>query len=287
MHQPNRRSAPSRPDEREIAARLRAAGCVFAEDEARLLATSGASDEALAVMLARRVAGHPLEHVLGWVDFCGQRLDVAPGVFIPRQRSALLVRCAAELTPPGARVLDLCCGCGALGAALAAVVEDLRLHASDISGTAVGLARHNLTPWQAACYEGDLFDPLPRALRGSFDTILCNTPYVPTYRLPSLPREARVHEPRASLDGGPDGLHVQRRVAGEAQEWLTPGGHLLFEVAQDQERRCARLLEDAGLRARVCRLEEIDATVVVGQAPSAVPTEGRHGRQPLGPAPGG
>lgn len=278
MHQPNGHPAPSRPGEREIAARLRAAGCVFAEDEARLLATSGASDEALAVMLARRVAGHPLEHVLGWVDFCGLRLDVAPGVFTPRQRSALLVHCAAELTPTGATVLDLCCGCGALGAALAAVVGKLRLHASDISGTAVGLARHNLAPWQAACYRGDLFDPLPRALRGGFDTILCNTPYVPTHRLPSLPREAREHEPRASLDGGADGLDVQRRVAGEVREWLMPGGHLLFEVAEDQERGCIRLLEDAGLRAWARRREETDATVVVGQAPSAVPTQGRQRR---------
>ncbi|MBG6225283.1 release factor glutamine methyltransferase [Arthrobacter sp. CAN_A2] len=275
MHPSNGRSTPTRPDEEELAARLRAAGCVFAEDEARLLARSGASDEALAIMLERRMAGHPLEHILGWVEFCGLKLDVGPGVFIPRQRSALLVRWAAELTLPGATVLDLCCGCGALAAALADAVEDLRLHASDISGAAVGFARRNLARVQAECYEGDLFDPLPTALRGTIDTILCNTPYVPAHRLRLLPYEARVHEPRSSLDGGPDGLDIQRRVARDARDWMVPGGHLLFEVAEDQEVQCVRLLEDAGFRSWSRSLDEIGTTVVVGQAPSAVPAERR------------
>ncbi|WP_082046077.1 putative protein N(5)-glutamine methyltransferase [Arthrobacter sp. L77] len=283
MHQPNGHPTPFRPDERELAARLRAAGCVFAEEEARLLADSGASEEALAVMVDRRVAGHPLEHTLGWVDFCGLRLAVEPGVFIPRQRSALLVHCAAELTPAGATVLDLCCGSGALGAALAAVVEDLQLHASDISGAAVELARRNLAGRQAACYEGDLFDPLPSALRGRIDTILCNTPYVPTHRLPSLPREARLHEPRASLDGGTDGLDVQRRVARDARGWMAPGGHLLFEVAEEQERGCLRLLEDEGFQAWPRHLEEIGAIVVVGRQRSR--RSGGSGDSPWGRRP--
>jgi len=270
-HASNRQPASSLPGEEEVAARLRAAGCVFAEDEARLLADSGASGETLAAMLDRRLAGYPLEHILGWVGFCGLRLEVGPGVFVPRQRSALLVRCAAELTTPGATVLDLCCGCGALGAALADVVDDLRLHASDISGAAVGFARRNLAGRQAQCYEGDLFDPLPAGLSGAIDIILCNTPYVPTRRLRSLPPEARVHEPRASLDGGVDGLDLQRRVARDAGIWLVPGGHLLFEVAEEQERQCLRLLGDAGFRSWSCSQDEIGATVVVGQAPSAVP----------------
>ncbi|MHA7240535.1 putative protein N(5)-glutamine methyltransferase [Arthrobacter sp. TMS1-12-1] len=271
MHHASNRRIPPLPGEDELAARLRAAGCVFAEDEARLLADSGASGEALATVLDRRLAGFPLEHILGWVDFCGLRLEVGPGVFVPRQRSALLMRCAAELTRTRATVLDLCCGCGALGAALADLVEDLRLHASDISGPAVELARRNLAGLQAECYVGDLFEPLPAALRGTIDTILCNAPYVPTRHLRSLPPEARVHEPRASLDGGADGLDLQRRVARSAGDWLAPGGYLLFEVAEAQEGSCLRFLEDAGFRSWSCSLDEIGATVVVGQAPSAVP----------------
>ena len=257
-----------RVTEVELTVRLRAAGCVFAEDEARLLAGSGATDEALAAMLDRRVAGFPLEHILGWVDFCGLRLEVGPGVFVPRQRSAFLVACAAGLTTAGATVLDLCCGCGALGVALADVVQDLRLHASDISGAAVGLARNNLAGLQAELYEGDLFDPLPVSLKGTVDTLLCNTPYVPSARVQTLPAEARVHEPLISLDGGEDGLEVQRRVAREAPGWLAPGGHILFEVGEDQEQECLRLLRDGGFDAWSRSLEDEGSTVVIGRRPA-------------------
>jgi release factor glutamine methyltransferase len=254
--------------EAELTVRLRAAGCVFAEDEARLLAGSGATDEALAAMLDRRVAGFPLEHILGWVDFCGLRLEVGPGVFVPRQGSAFLVVCAADLTTAGATVLDLCCGCGALGVALADVVQDLRLHASDISGAAVGLARNNLAGLQAELYEGDLFDPLPLSLKGTVDTLLCNTPYVPSARVQTLPPEARLHEPLISLDGGEDGLEVQRRVAREAPDWLVPGGHILFEVGEDQEQECLRLLRDGGFDAWSRSLGDEGPTVVIGRRPA-------------------
>ncbi|AUZ86298.1 putative protein N(5)-glutamine methyltransferase [Arthrobacter agilis] len=264
-------SAPTpvgtRPTEAELTVRLRSAGCVFAEDEARLLAGSGATDEVLAAMLDKRLAGFPLEHILGWVDFRGLRLEVGPGVFVPRQRSAFLVACAVELTAAGATVLDLCCGCGALGAALADAVGGVRLHAADISCAAVDLARRNLARWDAALYVGNLFDPLPLTLKGSVDTLLCNSPYVPSARVQTLPAEARVHEPLASLDGGRDGMAVQRRVVREARQWLAPGGHLLFEVGEDQEQHCVRLLEDGGYQAWSCTLEETGATVVVGRRP--------------------
>ncbi|MHA7209118.1 putative protein N(5)-glutamine methyltransferase [Arthrobacter sp. MDT1-65] len=266
MPHPQDAAVLPRPTEAELTVRLRAAGCVFAEDEARLLAGSGATGDALAGMVDQRIAGVPLEHVLGWVDFCGLRLAVGPGVFVPRQRSAFLVECAAGLTAPGATVLDLCCGCGALGAALAHRVGDLRLHASDISGPAVDLARRNLAALDVGLYTGDLFDPLPAALRGRIETLLCNTPYVPTARVPTLPPEAREHEPLISLDGGRDGLELQRRVARRAPEWLAPGGHVLFEVGEDQEQDCLRLLRDAGFEACSRSRGDIGATVVIGTA---------------------
>src|SRR5437763_4412118 len=117
-----------------IVARLRAAGCVFAEDEARLLISAARTPADLDARVAQRVAGLPLEHVLGWAQFCGMRIAVDPGVFVPRRRTEFLVERAAALArqragaaagPGGAGggpvvVVDLCCGSGALGAALAA-----------------------------------------------------------------------------------------------------------------------------------------------------------------------
>src|SRR5580693_5083757 len=99
-----------------IVSRLRAAGCVFAEDEARLLMSTARTPAELDAMVDRRVAGLPLEHVLGWAEFCGLRITVAPGVFVPRRRTEFLVRQAvASGTGAAPVVLDLCCGCGAVG----------------------------------------------------------------------------------------------------------------------------------------------------------------------------
>ncbi|NEC06438.1 putative protein N(5)-glutamine methyltransferase, partial [Streptomyces sp. SID7909] len=101
-----------------LAAALRAAGCVFAEDEAGLIAATAADPAEVAAMAARRAAGHPLEHVLGWAEFAGLRIAVDPGVFVPRRRTEFLVDRAVALAPDPAVVVDLCCGSGALGAAL-------------------------------------------------------------------------------------------------------------------------------------------------------------------------
>src|SRR6266581_1861234 len=101
-----------------ITGRLRAAGCVFAEAEARLLTAAADSPAALRDMVERRVAGLPLEHIIGWAEFCGLRIVLEPGVFVPRPRSELLVRLAAARTAPGSVVVDLACGSGAIGAAI-------------------------------------------------------------------------------------------------------------------------------------------------------------------------
>ncbi|MDT7748309.1 MAG: release factor glutamine methyltransferase, partial [Pseudonocardiales bacterium] len=203
--------------------RLRAAGCVYAEDEARLLISSARTPADLAAMVDRRVRGLPLEHVLGWAEFCGLRIAVDTGVFVPRRRTEFLVRQAASLARPGAVVLDLCCGSGAVGAALAATVERAEIHAVDIDPAAVLCARRNLAGGQV--YEGDLYEPLPDALRGRVDVLVANAPYVPTEAIGLMPPEARVHEPRVALDGGSDGLDVQRRVTAEAPRWLASGGY--------------------------------------------------------------
>jgi release factor glutamine methyltransferase len=258
---PHRRSA--------VATRLRAAGCVFAEDEARLLVSAARTPADLAAMVDRRAAGLPLEHVLGWAEFCGLRLEVEPGVFVPRRRTEFLVRQAAALARSPAVVVDMCCGSGAVSAALAAAVDRVELHAVDIDPDAVRCARHNLAAAGGQVYQGDLYEPLPAALRGRVDVLVANAPYVPTEAVRLLPAEARVHEPRVTLDGGPDGLDVLRRVIATAPSWLAPGGHLLVEASEGQAPQAAGAMARSGLFPRVTRSDDLNATVVVGVGPPA------------------
>jgi release factor glutamine methyltransferase len=247
-----------------VVAALRAAGCVFAEDEARLL-MEAAADADLAALVARRVAGEPLEHILGWVEFRGLRIAVEPGVFVPRRRTEFLVATAAHLargTIP-AIVVDLCCGCGAIGAALAATLP-AEVHAVDIDPAAVRCAEQNLKNINGRVYEGDLFAPLPASLRGTVDLVVANVPYVPTDAIATMPPEARLHEPMVALDGGADGLDVLRRAAAEAPGWLAPSGHLLIEASEAQAPAAVEAFADAGLTPRVAHDDELGATVVIG-----------------------
>ncbi|TFV52327.1 putative protein N(5)-glutamine methyltransferase [Blastococcus sp. TF02A-35] len=255
---------PSPPDPR-LVGRLRAAGCVFAEDEARLLTAAAGSRDALEGLVARRVAGTPLEVLLGWTEFAGLRIVVAPGVFVPRRRTEALVEEAVRLARPGAVVVDLCCGSGAVGAALAAAVAGVELHAADVDPAAVACARRNLPG--VPVHAGDLFAALPPGLSGRIDVLAANVPYVPTGAIALMPPEARDHEPRVSLDGGPDGLALARRVAAEGRAWLAPGGSLLFECGRGQVAEALSLVGAAGLAARLVTDEERGATVVVGTAP--------------------
>ncbi|KRE51363.1 putative protein N(5)-glutamine methyltransferase [Paenibacillus sp. Soil724D2] len=247
--------------------RLRAAGCVFAEDEVRLLISAARTSDDLITMVDRRVAGLPLEHVIGWAEFCGLKIAVDPGVFVPRHRTEFLVRQAAALAQSGAVVVDLCCGSGAVGTALAAVLEQIELHATDIDPAAVRCARRNVTSASGYVYEGDLYEPLPAKLRGRVDILVANAPYVPTEAIRLLPPEARIHESLVALDGGADGHDVQRRVAAAAPIWLAPGGHLLIETSQRQAPQTIKIFASNGLIPQVARLDELDATVVIGTRP--------------------
>jgi release factor glutamine methyltransferase len=251
-----------------IVARLRAAGCVFAEEEAAILLSSASSPAELAAMVDRRASGLPLEQVVGWAGLCGVRVRLEPGVFVPRHRTELLVREAAARLHPGAVVLDLCCGSGAVGAALAALVPGIELHAADIDEAAARCARRNLEPLGARVYRGDLYEPLPAGLRGRVDAIVANTPYVPTAEIELLPREARLHEPSVALDGGVDGLAAVRRVVAGAPGWLAPGGHVLTEVGEDQVVAATAVMSAHGFSPSVARCDELEATVVIGSEPA-------------------
>lgn len=259
----------------DLVRRLRAAGCVFAEDEARVLLSATSDPARREELTTRRVAGEPLEHVVGWTDFAGVRVLVDPGVFIPRQRTTALVELAstalvqrlAALAPPPAPaiVVDLCCGTGAVGLALAARHRGVELHAADIDPAAVACARRNLAPVGATVHLGDLAGPLPRRLRGRVDVLVANVPYVPTAAIGSMPPESRDHEPRGTVDGGADGLDVLRRLAVLAPHWLAPGGSVYVETGTDQADAAEATLAAAGLDAAIHHDDDRGAVVVAGR----------------------
>jgi release factor glutamine methyltransferase len=252
-----------------LVAALRAAGCVFAEDEAELL-RAAADGAALEALVARRVAGEPLETILGWVEFSGLRLVVAPGVFVPRRRSQLLVTETVRWAPPGAQVVELCAGIGAIAAAVVEARPDLDVVAAEIDERAVACARANLGDHRV--FAGDLFDALPETLRGRIHVLVANAPYVPTGEIGLMPQEARLHEPRIALDGGPDGLDVHRRIAAGLRAWLTPGGAALIETSLRQAPETARILETGGCtRTDVVRDDDLQGTVVRGRLSTTNP----------------
>ncbi len=264
---------------------MRAAGSVFAEDEAELLLSEGGDAAVLASMVARRVAGEPVEAIVGWASFCGLRIVVAPGVFVPRRRTHLLVREALSIgrhekhrnpRPGGAPrdglsvVVELCCGSGAVGTAILAGVGtsagEVELHVADVDPRATACARQNIGR-RGRVHTGDLYDALPADLRGRVDVLVANAPYVPTAEIAMMPPEARDHEPSVALDGGPDGLDVQRRIIVRAVEWLAPGGHLLVETSRRQAAGTVAACAEAGLVTRVVTDDDLDATAVVGRRP--------------------
>lgn len=259
---------PSSPEPGSLHAltdRLRAAGCVRAEDEAVLILADGRDPWDL---VSRRTAGEPLEQVLGWAAFAGRRYAVRPGVFVPRPRSVLLATAAAAALPPGGTLVDLCCGVGSITGAVLDRVPGARAWAVDVDPVAVACARENLPGVRVL--EGDLDAPLPRRLRGAVDVLVANAPYVPSGEVDLLPHEARDHEARAALDGGADGLAVHRRIAALARTWLARDGVLLVEVADAQVEALSLAYADAGLRATV-RVE--DGTAVVSGRPRAAAEE--------------
>jgi release factor glutamine methyltransferase len=253
----------------DVAARLWAAGCVFAQDEAVLLISAAGSPADLETMVAHRVAGRPLEQVVGWAEFCGLRIAVDDGVFVPRRRTEFLVGQAVGLLRSSGSaapvVVDLCCGSGALAAALTAAVPAAESHAADVDPRAVACARRNVRA--GGVYEGDLYAALPGSLRGRVEVLVANVPYVPSDEIGMMPPEARDHEPRTALDGGPDGLDLVRRVAADAPGWLVPGGHLLIETSERQAERAVAIYTAAGLRAVVATDDDLGATVVIGRSP--------------------
>ena len=202
--------------------------------------------------------------MVGWAEFCGLRIAVAPGVFVPRQRTELMARRAAALAGRRRRwCVDLCCGTGAVGAAVLAAVPERRgvrrRRSTRPRSPAPGATCRRTGSSRATC--------TPRCRRRCAAGSTCwraTRRTCPTDAIALMPPEARDHEHRVALDGGADGLDVQRRVAAGAPAWLAPGGHLLVETSVAQAPATAALMTAAGLDPEVVHDEEIGGTVVIG-----------------------
>ncbi|WP_353808446.1 putative protein N(5)-glutamine methyltransferase [Agromyces sp. SYSU T00194] len=256
-----------------LVARLRAAGCVFAEEEAALLVEAATDASELEELVRRRVDGEPLEHLLGWAEFRGRHMAVGPGVFVPRRRSEFLAQLAAAacrgVAGRPAVLVELCCGVAAIAAAAAAELQHagvaVRVHAADLDPVAAGYARRNLAEFEGFVGVGDLDAPLPRDLLGRVDCLVANAPYVPTDEVAHMPREAREAEPLVALDGGADGLALHRRIAEAAPRWLAAGGVVLIETSARQAEASVALLSAVGLEAHAEVSEVHDAVAAVGR----------------------
>ena len=232
---------------------LRLGGSVFAEEEAALLRADAADPEQLAAWCARRVAGEPLEHILGWVDFGGLRLAVGPGVFVPRQRSLLLADAAvADAVAAGANptLLEAFCGVAPIATLVHNRVARASVHVADVDPVALGYARGNVGD-DAGVYAGPGFSGVPVGLRGRIDVVAAVPPYVPERDFGQLPHEAREHEPRVALTAGADGLDHVRELIDDAAEWLSPRGVLVIEMNHAQFDSTAEHAHARGLRAEV------------------------------------
>jgi release factor glutamine methyltransferase len=214
---------------RGLTARLRAAGCVAAEEEARLLREGTNTGVALQRAVRRRVQGEPLAWILGWTAFAGQRIVVAPGVYVPRPQSEALARRAAVALPPGGRLVDLCTGSGAIAAWVARTRPDAVVTGVDVDATAVACAAANGVRVVRADVSRVSLRP------ASVDVVTAVAPYVPHDALDLLPLDVRRYEPALALDGGVQGLEVVREVVRAAGILLRPGGVLLVEVGGDQD----------------------------------------------------
>jgi release factor glutamine methyltransferase len=190
-----------------------------------------------------RLTGRPLWYIIGDADFWGYKIKVDERVLIPRPETEELAAMAVASVEEGQSVLDLCTGSGAIAIAVYKEAEKngrpIKMTAVDISEGALELAKENAEANEADILflQSDLFT----RIRGRFDLIVSNPPYIPTEEIESLQREVKSFEPRLALDGGKDGLDIYRKIASEASKYLNRGGTLIMEVGEGQAEKVTRL----------------------------------------------
>lgn len=210
---------------------------------------TGEQTAALHALTRRRLAGEPLQYLLGEWEFYGLPFRVGPGVLIPRQDTETLVECALRAAEgiSAPKILDLCAGSGCIGIALAHCLPHGRVTAVEQSADALRYLQENaaLNRTPLHIVKGDVLDPaLAESIRG-VDVIVSNPPYLTEADLAALQKEVQF-EPRAALDGGQDGLLFYRELPALWQESLNPGGRLLFEIGMGQEAAVSSFLTHAG-----------------------------------------
>jgi release factor glutamine methyltransferase len=238
----------------DVIGRLTTAGCIAADEEAGMLTEAAGGDvRRLDAFVRRREAGEPVEWIVGWAPFCGLRVRVAPGVYVPRVQTEVLARRASAMLAPDGVAVDLATGSGAIAAVLTASRPRAQVVAPELDPAAAACARAN----GVTVFEGDLDEPLPSTYEGRVDVLTANVPYVPTGAIRLLPRDVQDHEPRLALDGGADGLDLVRRVLARAPRWLTPGtGRVLVEIGPDQAKAFPDLVHHRDDEGDVRALED-------------------------------
>jgi release factor glutamine methyltransferase len=200
-----------------------------------------------ASLVERRMAGEPIQHITGDVEFYGLPFRITPDVLIPRPETEHLVETAIQIVQgwEAARIVDVGTGSGAIAIALAHTLKSERVTAVELSPTAIDIARENANRngVKARFLEGDLLEP---AAGETFDLIVSNPPYVPEADRSSLSVEVRAYEPAMALFAGEDGLDIYRRLIPQAFNALVPGGHVLLEIGYGQAEAVRALLEETG-----------------------------------------
>jgi release factor glutamine methyltransferase len=226
-----------------ITAELRRAGCVAAgEEAAELVEVAGGDAARLGALVARRCSGEPLAWVVGSVLFCGERVLVSAGVYVPRWQSEPLALEAAARLPEHGLAVDLCTGAGAIAVVLRRRRPSARVVATEIDPVAAECARSN----GVEVFEGDMALNLPKSILGAADVVTAVVPYVPSSELHLLPRDVLAYEPRHALDGGEAGTESLVRAAREAVGLLRPRGSLLLELGGDQANLLRPVLGESG-----------------------------------------
>ena len=239
-----------------------AAGYSDAELIARFYLYAGDEAERRAgELLRRRLSGEPLAYIAGSWDFYGLKMLVNPSVLIPRMDTETLVFTALELlrhTSAEPRILDLCCGSGCIGCALAHELPKARVYLADISPEALSVARKNVALHhlgnRCVCMDADALSPPPLRM-SNFDMIACNPPYVTAAELETLDPSVRDWEPALALDGGEDGLIFYRSVLDHWKSVLKDDGILIFEVGEGQAESVRSLMIEAGFHNLGCTLD--------------------------------
>lgn len=250
--------------------RLKASGVESFDMEARLIISAvagkskeefyrdlklyalGDMEERVNALIDRRIKDEPLAYVLGEWEFMGLPMNVDPGVLIPRPDTELLCEKAIDLlrekNEPGRRVLDMCCGTGCIGIAIAKMKRDCRVILADNSLRALRIARSNClknsVTQNTTVLEADALNSPPMLL-GRFDLIVSNPPYVPSFEVLALENTVKDFEPREALDGGPDGLDFYRAMIPRWTDILKEGGSILFECGEGQAEKIGKMLERA------------------------------------------